>query len=79
MNHRHPACLPLQPSESLNKQRKLRQEVNTAAVYTAGKDEHLQIVLAQEAAFVLPVDARIAEDATTVINSSSVILRCCIA
>ena len=35
-----------------------------AAVYTAGKDEHLQIVLAQEEpAFVLQVDARIAEDA----------------
>ena len=34
------------------------------AVYTAGKDEHLQIVLAQEEpAFVLQVDARIAEDA----------------
>ena len=35
-----------------------------AAVYTAGKDKHLQIVLAQEElAFVLQVDARIAEDA----------------
>ena len=34
------------------------------AVYAAGKDEHLQIVLAQEEpAFILQVDARIAEDA----------------
>ena len=36
-----------------------------AAVYTAGKNEHLQIVLAQqEPAFILQVDARIAKDAT---------------
>ena len=35
-----------------------------AAVYAAGKDEHLQIVFAQqEPAFVLQVDARITEDA----------------
>ena len=35
-----------------------------AAVYTAGKNEHLQIILAQEEpAFILQVDARITEDA----------------
>ena len=34
------------------------------AVYAAGKDEHLQIILAQEKpAFILQVDARITEDA----------------
>ena len=49
---------------SLNKRNFARAEY-IATVYTAGKDKHLQIVLAQEEpAFVLQVDARIAEDAT---------------
>ena len=48
---------------SLNKRNFARGEY-VAAVYTAGKDEHLQIVLAQEEpAFILQVDARITEDA----------------
>ena len=48
---------------SLNKRNFSRGEY-VAAVYTAGKDEHLQIILAQkEPAFILQVDARIAKDA----------------
>ena len=48
---------------SLNKRNLTRSE-HVAAVYAACKDEHLQIVLAQEEpAFVLQVDAWITEDA----------------
>ena len=48
---------------SLNKRNFARGEY-VAAVYAAGKDEHLQIILAQEEpAFILQVDARITEDA----------------
>ncbi len=48
---------------SLDKRNFARGE-HITAVYTAGKDEHLQIVLAQEEpAFILQVDARITEDA----------------
>ena len=44
--------------------RNLARSEHVAAVYAAGKDEHLQIILAQEEpAFILQVDARITEDA----------------
>ena len=55
ISHFHLRCLD---------KRNLARSEHVAAVYAAGKDEHLQIVFAQqEPAFVLQVDARITEDA----------------
>ena len=58
-----PHCISHFHLWSLYKRNFARGE-HITAVYATGKDEHLQIILAQEEpAFILQVDARITEDA----------------